>query len=282
VCCEKIDCVYYSKSTKTCDYRLHTGVGRGTTIEDCDKYSDVVREKSFVKRNDIAIDVGPPYPREIPYNLSRAARSIPFSTLHKKREESITMDLERGHASSTIDAFESTLADAAARASVNVEFVPPKKERPPMPQDSKKKKLWWDSVVTELDKGRSPNEVAEEFGTTVRQINITRGRRQSTERKRAAKQVNSQEPEQTPLESVATAATEPIKDKARIKAIDSDTLTRVMNIANSIWSDDSRFVKASALKLMNDLMVQACFWTNLEKIEIRAEYSKLEAAERSE
>ena len=44
--CVREDCTFYSKSTKTCDYRLHTGVGRGMPVDACDKYTtDEYRRK---------------------------------------------------------------------------------------------------------------------------------------------------------------------------------------------------------------------------------------------
>jgi len=37
--CNKKSCSYYCKSTKTCDYRLIVGEGRGTPVKDCKKYT---------------------------------------------------------------------------------------------------------------------------------------------------------------------------------------------------------------------------------------------------
>ena len=37
--CKRADCIYYAKNTKSCDYRLVHGQGRGCAADsDCDKY----------------------------------------------------------------------------------------------------------------------------------------------------------------------------------------------------------------------------------------------------
>ena len=36
--CERTDCRYFGRSTKTCDYRLREHRGRGCPIEGCTRY----------------------------------------------------------------------------------------------------------------------------------------------------------------------------------------------------------------------------------------------------
>ena len=36
--CAKPDCAYYAPNTRTCDYRLRTGEGRGCAVEGCARY----------------------------------------------------------------------------------------------------------------------------------------------------------------------------------------------------------------------------------------------------
>ena len=37
--CKRIDCAYFSKSTRSCDYRLHRGCGRGMPVSECTHYT---------------------------------------------------------------------------------------------------------------------------------------------------------------------------------------------------------------------------------------------------
>ena len=46
--CKRADCRYFARSTKTCDYRIATGIGRGEPVQSCGKYEKGARAKSHI------------------------------------------------------------------------------------------------------------------------------------------------------------------------------------------------------------------------------------------
>jgi len=45
--CKRKDCAYFASSTKSCDYRLVHGIGRGCPVEGCKRYEKGKKKKAL-------------------------------------------------------------------------------------------------------------------------------------------------------------------------------------------------------------------------------------------
>jgi len=253
--CKKKDCIYRAPdgAVNTCDFRTITGVGRGCSVEGCIHYKTGER----ANRQSITgiIPHIPKIPNDIPYSLSQAARIIPIPTQNitkptqkvTERKESKTMSITEDTAEMEKDYKEKL---DASNSHIEKMMDSMKREWPPIPTDAKAKAEWYDLVFAELTSGRSPHDVAADFGITIKQINMARGQRKRAERKAAEKQGSTPEPKPEPIQSVATTLNEPGMLVAGLHYWDEELVNATIVHARAMLNDLSELDESVRIKVI--------------------------------
>ena len=289
--CKRKDCSYYASnnSPNTCDYGLITGRPRGTTIEACTVYTTGERES---RRVGLVLSVKTEHPVEIPHNIAEAAQTIPGLIKHKKGAKEMTnKPVDEDAVMNDIAVRGMSIEDAAEKHKITVDTVKYIKKprasrtelltefhnktpspsrafagtpiRPPMPSDSQQKKKWYDTIFAELEKGRSDEEVAAEFGIKVKQINLARGQRKRAVSAKTEKQGSTQKQKTKPTQREESppetqSAPEVAMTLPSVSSVHVDeALLRASDVLNSISSHDSTRLKAAALLMVGEIIHQA-------------------------